>query len=1470
MRRYLSILFCLFGSQVIFGQFSCLFDHYSTRDGLSHGYIRNILKDSKGFMWFGTFDGINKFDGFAFTSYKARPGDTASLSSNRVDILKEDKLGFLWLKTYDSKIYRFDRRTENFDNVLEDIGAPKETKIETFFQTSVGDMWLLTDNSGIYRIETDPVEYSFTPTLYSSSGAGENKIYDNTMFFYHEDRMKQIWLGTAKGLNCLQYDNKTGKYRSTPLHLMSALKNHDYHFTCLAENKGLVWFGSEEGELAGCNLMTGEWRLAGLENSSPITTIQGKNNDVIYIATDGNGIFRFNTKNARVENHSNNPSVERIKRIYIDSHNLLWLEGNSEGVIKTDPWFKSMRHYSQKTDANPSLQIGSNSSFYEDKNDILWIALKEGGFGYYNRETDNFDYFFNKPGDPESKMSNSVNCFYVDTTGVLWLSTYFRGIEKVTLLRSNFHFMMLSQKSLNKTANEVRSVFEDRNGLLWIGTKDGTLHILDRQNNIIREYSQEIAFGMVYSIFQGKDGTIWLGTKGHGLFSAKHSYKDGTGFVFTQYRNNPHNENSLSSDMVYSVIEDAKERIWVGTFGGGLNLLERKDGKIQIKNTANSFKNYPRDIASRIRHLKEDKRGNIWIATTEGLFRFNPDKSTHDDCRFFHYRKIPGDSSSLGSNDVFYIFSDMNDSLWLGTLGGGLNKMTTYPGESQEPEFKVYTVDDGLPADAILSIEEDNKDNLWLSTENGISVFNIHKQQFKNYDESDGIKYSAFSEATSCRRASGEIYFGSLYGLYFFNPEDFPEKSIQPNLVLTNFRLFNQDVRPGAKNSPLSYAISETNEIVLKYHQNMFSIEYAGLDYRAQNKIQYKYTLEGFDNEVNGWHFVKNQHMATYTNVLPGKYIFRVRYANPDMIRQSREVKLNITVLPPPWKTGWAYTAYIILLIVIVEVTRRIAVTMIRLRNKVVIEKEMTDLKLRFFTNISHELRTPLTLITGPVDEISRNENLSSKGKEYIQLIERNANRMLKLINQLLDFRKIQNKRLILKLSYVDICTFVNEICSNFKELASEKKIDFRINSNIGHLKLWFDEEKIDIVIFNLLSNAFKFTPSGKHVELNIQHKDEDDYVSIEVVDQGIGIPKDKAPLIFKRFSDIHASKGIKSVGTGIGLSLSKELIDLHNGKISFESTEGSGTKFRIELRLGDKHFNKEWVEFVEDSKLTLKISNPELRNSSALDYYPDQEDGNEKIDVPEILIIEDNIELRKFIADQFKDSFKIKEADDGLEGYEKAVHLLPDIIISDIMMPGMDGIELIKRLKNDFNTSHIPVILLTAKSSVESKLEGLKYGADAYLTKPFNTLHLKAQIYNLLNQRKLLIEKFTNKVRLPDVHSEDEVVVTDRDNEFLKTVVAIIEENISNSEFKIDQISRSIGLGRTSFFKKLKGLTGMPPIDFVNEYRLKSAFHLLQTGNYNISEVSYMTGFNDPGYFSKRFKERFKKAPSSYLKLSN
>ncbi len=1466
MRGLFLILVFIISTYNLHGQYNCIFQHYSTRDGLSHGQVRTMLKDSKGFMWFGTFDGIDKFDGFRFTTYKTRPGDNASLSSNRIDRLMEDKWGFLWIQTYDSKVYRFDKRSETFESVLLDSSC-NEIKVDRIFKSSIGDFWLYSGIHGLFRLITDPNDFHLKIIKYNVFKNNPNENRDIKLVFINEDAQHQIWFGSEKDLVCLKLNKADNQYQINNNASEAISLTKRYHLSSIAEQSNKMWIGTVEGVLLSIDLNTLKSDSIVFKNSSAINILKSRFEPNLYIGTNGNGIFLYNTEQHAIEGHITNPLLQNIQYIFIDSHHLLWIETDKEGIIKTNSVFGNLRHFSQKTDADPSLQVRTTSSFFEDKNHVLWIALKEGGFGYYNRATDNFDYFYNEPGNPDSKMSNYVNSFYMDSTNVIWLCTYFRGLEKITILQGGFQFMKLNPSSSNRISNEVRSVFEDSRGILWIGTKDGQVHLLDKNNHILKEYADEIDHGMVYSICEDHTGNIWLGTKGNGLFKAQRTSKSLTDYTFTQYRHHPNDSRSLSSDMIYSVLEDSNERIWVGTFGEGLNLLVSENGHTYFKNSQNSFKNYPENIGSRIRYLQQDSRGNIWIASTEGLILFNPDENTPDNLTFHHYSKIPGDPSSLGNNDILYIFKDAVDTLWLGTLGGGLHKMISYPEEDLPPKFKIYTKTDGLPSDVILSIEEDNQHNLWLATENGISGFNIQRQVFRHYDEYNGIEKSTFSEATSCQRTSGEIYFGSLDGVYYFDPNRVGERTIQGNMVLTNLRLFNQDVYPGGKNSPLKEAISETSSIHLKYNQNMFSIEYVALDYEAQDKIEYAFELEGFDPEESGWHFVKNQRIATYTNIPPGKYTFKVKYVNHDSEFNETDASLKITILPPPWKTGWAYAGYILLLLIILEITRRIIFTMIRLRNKVVIEKEMTDLKLRFFTNISHELRTPLTLILGPVDELTHTEKLTERGKEHIQLIEHNAKRMLKLINQLLDFRKIQNKKMVLKLTHVDIVILIKEICANFKDIAEEKQIEFIVNSNIESLSVWIDEEKMDIVIFNLLSNAFKFTPSSRQIELNIIYQKHQNFVVIEVKDQGIGIPKEKASMVFNRFADIHDSTHYRDVGTGIGLSLSKELIELHNGTIGFESTEGVGTTFRIELKLGKDHFNEEWVEFIEDAQpCRKKIEEPEKLDFSYENHISINGSSSEH-EKPVVLIVEDNADVRKFISGLISDLYITEEATDGVEGFEKAIQLTPDIIISDVMMPRMDGIELISKLKNDFATSHIPVILLTAKSSVESKVEGLKYGADAYITKPFNSLLLKAQIQNLLDQRILLIEKFINRLKLLDIQEEKGAVITDRDSDFLETIVQIVENNISNSEFKIENIAKSVGLGRTSFFKKLKGLTGMSPIDFVSEFRLRKALKLLESGKYNISEVSYMTGFNDPGYFSKRFKERFKKAPSSYIR---
>ncbi|MBN2276026.1 MAG: response regulator [Bacteroidales bacterium] len=1465
MKKLIIIGVLLWLSQGIRSQFNCLFEHYSTRDGLSHGSVSDIMKDSKGFMWFSTFDGINKFDGYTFTTYKARPGDNTSLSSNRVILLTEDKWGFIWVQTYDSAVYRFDPRTEMFESVLKNTdGTPLSVK--KVFKSSLSDIWLTTGNNGIYRIATRPSDYTTNVFQYKKSPGNPLSLYSNAVLSVFEDTEKQIWVSTKKGLNCLQYDKNKNNfvYRKFSQHMHEELKR--YCFVSFTEHANRVWMGSHEGLLFCFDRAKQDLLKTDLAHGHSVTCMTGSPNGSLYIGTAGDGIYRYDIAEMQVKQHFSNAGLNYVINLFIDSYNILWIETDRDGIMKLNPDFSGFRHFTQPTDVDLTYMPRSACGWFEDEKHIVWVLLKGGGFGYYDREADNLAYFFNKPGDPASKMSNYVNCFYKDSADVLWLSTYYRGIEKITFLENKFRFMTFGHSIKSLIPNEVRALFEDSEGFLWVGTKNGTLYLLDHEKKILRQFSSEIDHGMVYSITEDRENNIWLGTKGKGLYKARRAGRNKTDYNFTCFRHDPQDPGSLSSDLIYSVVQDSKDRIWIGTFGQGLNLLTNENGHVTFNNSNNAFTNYPEVKGRRIRHIKEDGHGLLWIATTEGLILTDSDKGDPGNFVFEYYYKGPGDKNSLGSNDIYCIFIDRTDSLWLGTLGGGLHKMISRPENGRAPRFMVYTKDDGLPSDVILSIEADGNNNIWMSTENGIACLNRHNGTIKCYDEYDGLHSSSFSEATSLTRSNREMLFGTMEGLYTFFPEDFTDEAVITNLVLTRFRLFNQDVMPGIKGSPLKRSINETDEIRLNYKQSMFSIEYAGLDYSAQHKMQYAYLLEGLDSPDSGWHYVNNQRIATYTNVPPGEYLFRVRFVNPELRDINPERTLAITIKPPPWKTLWAYAVYVVILLLLLETARRIAFTMIRLRNRVTVEKEITNAKLRFFTNISHELRTPLSLIIGPVEEVSRTEKLSAKGIEHMQLVEKNAKRLLKFINQLLDFRKIQNNKMILKLAQVDLIVFAKEIYNNFRELAEEKSIDFKFSTDVDHMDVWIDEEKMDIVFFNLLSNAFKFTPAGRVIEVSISHNVNRNIVSIAIRDEGIGIPSDKIPVIFSRFADIHDHKINGHTGTGIGLSLSKELIDLHGGAISFNSTEGKGTTFIIELKTGKSHFNTNRVEFIERPQITKavdRIVENFVPQNSERDI-----DGTEAgyHDKALMLVVEDDDDLRRFLNDLLSGTFMVEEAVNGQEGLDKAIEYIPDIVITDVMMPELDGIELLNRLKNNFATSHIPVILLTAKSSIESRIEGLKYGADAYITKPFNSQYLMASARNLLEQRKLLLKKYTSHISVLDF-AQEEIIVTDKDDEFLQTVVGIIEDNISISDFKIETIAQRLGLGRTSFFKKIKGMTGKSPIDFVNEFRLQKAARMLMDGGHNISEVSYSCGFSDPGYFSKRFRERFKASPREYRK---
>ncbi|MEJ6980693.1 two-component regulator propeller domain-containing protein [Pedobacter sp. P351] len=1444
-----------------FAQPKANFKHYSTENGLSHDGVLCITKDKEGFMWFGTWDGINRFDGHVFTSYKSLPGDSSNLKNNKIRTIIEDKPGFLWVKTYDNLVYRFDKKKEEFLSVP---GTQKEFKdliIDRIAPVSTGDTWLLTTNQGLLCAVN--LNTSSAPKIYrySSEIRGDFHISGNSINFLFEDTDQRVWIGTGTGLSCLV--KKNGRYYEKQI-----FKNGrdsfrpDYSFTCAAEFKGKIYFGTADGNLISFDNRRSDFSIIPVSAGTKFNALRPSKKGQLYISTSGKGIITLSPETNAVRFNSM-PGADTFYSIYEDKSGLIWLEPERNGIIKFNPANGTFKLFSQKKDANV-VSPNKNYAVFEDINGVLWASLKGGGLGYFNPSADKIEYFYNEHGSPQQQFSNIITALYADPAGILWISAIDGGVNKITFPGNNFNYKLLVNNSQNKSENEVRALLEDKKGRLWISTKGGQIHVFKNGQKLgsVFENSPGLEVGSVYSIFEDREGSIWLGTKGNGLTIARPLDKEHSRYRLSKYVSDPGDKHSLSSNLVYSVFQDNRGRVWVGTLGGGLNLAIPSGGKMLFRNSKNAFKQYPASC-NVIRHLQQGTDGKIWVATTDGLVLFDPDKGSPENYQFLKYSKIPGDRSSLGNNDVQYIHRDRMGQMWVGTFGGGLNKAILDPA-TKKLKFRIYTRDEGLPNDIILSIVDDNKGNLWLATENGLSQFNRLTQSFKNYDSYDGLPPVGFSEAACFRSRSGHLYFGCVKGYIYFNPARLSNQKLNANMALTNIQLYNKDIIPGTPGSPLKFSLNSTELITLDYDQDVVSIDYTVLDYRAGQKVSYAYILKGYDK---GWHYVKNQHKATYTNLPPGKYEFIVKGTSTELFNNIPAKSLKITVLPPPWLSIWAYIAYCIVLVILIEMARRVISTMIKLRNNVAVEHRLTDLKMQFFTNISHELRTPLTLIVSPLEDISKNEPISARGRENINIVNRNANRMIRLINQLLDFRKVQSGKMRLRLSEIEIVGLLKEISKYFTGLAQEKNIDLQINSDVDELYAWLDEEKIDIVIYNLLSNAFKFSPPNKTIRIDVSAIKRNRDFTITITDQGHGIPKQKLSKIFELYYEGDKISDNNLKGTGIGLALSKELIEAHYGTISADNSPEGGMIFSIELKTGKEHFKAGEADFVNTPQLSAFINSgyPDAVSDKISDRLAVSR--NAKPDMQSLLLVEDNSELRKFLAAQLSQFYRVLEAADGAEGFKAACDNLPDLIISDVMMPNMDGIEMLDKIKTDAHTSHIPVILLTAKSSVESMIEGLKYGADFYITKPFHTDHILASVENLLSQRKKLFESLVSHDKKLVQIKPDEILITSRDEEFLKDVIRIVEAGILESEFNIDNVAEAVGVGRTAFYKKLKSLTGLAPVEFVRDMRLKRAMQLLDAAEYTVSEISYMTGFSSSGYFSTCFKEKYKVSPSEYMK---
>ena len=1366
-----------------------IFENLSVEQGLSQSSVLSICQDSMGFLWIGTEDGLNKYDGYKFTVYKNTPNDPTSLGDNRVNAIIEDRIGNLWIGTSGGGLNMLDRKSGKFHrykNILSDSNSLSNNVVLSICEDISGILWIGTMGGGLNKFNPDTE--LFNNFLHSKSD--KNSISHNIVYAIIEDSYHILWIGTWGGLNkYIRLKNKFIRYEHNPSDLKSLSENKV--FSIFEDKSKVLWVGTWGGGLNMFNRDDENFtryhdHTKNLNNNNEVTTamLEDPYGD-FWIGTFGDGIYLLDERRNYIGEFYNNPdnasslSNNRIYRIVGDRiSDIIWVGTVGGGLNKIDRRKGRFNHYTHQYNNPNSLSDKGVFAFCEDNSGLIWIGTYGGGLNCFERKSNQFKHYKNNPTDPNSLSDNRVSSILERKSGELWIGTFAGGMNKFEKKNNTFIRFIHNENDPNTLSDDKISVlFEDSFGTLWIGTVAGGLNRYDEINS-----------------------------------------------KFISYKNDSNDLTTLSHNRIYSIFEDKSRTIWIGTFGGGLNKFNR---------------------------ITED---------------------------FTHYIYDPENVFSISNNKIYSIFEDKSGYLWIGTVGGGLNKF-----DRERDIFYHYREKDGLANDVIYGILEDDRGNLWLSTNRGLSRFNISEESFKNFDLRDGLQHDEFNQGAALKNRSGELFFGGINGFNIFHPDSIRDYTEKPDIVITDFQLLNKPVSIGFdtlwNRTILEKTISETKVIELNHNDNVFSIEFAALDFRNPEKNKYAYIMEGFNLD---WTYTDAQRrFVTYTNLDPGEYIFRIKGSNADGIWNEEGASLKFIIHPPWWTTWWAYVLYLIVFIFAFVSSTRFYLNRQRLKHQLMLEhdhaeklEEMDHMKSRFFANISHEFRTPLTLILGPAENIVK--KISSDPVKEADLIARNSKRLLQLVNQLLDLSKLDSGKLKLKTSACNIVSFVRGISLSFESLSESKDIMLKIKSDKEFIEVYFDREKMIKVLTNLLSNAFKFSPEGERVLIAITEK-ENKSVEIKIRNTGVGIPGVELPKLFDRFYQVDSSQTKEYEGSGIGLALTKELVELHHGTISVESNERSSgrkdsawTQFTINLPLGIMHLkNNEIVKPKIDQPVSEREERKLLEHEISLEEedYLSTKTLTESVSLHNeasitILVVEDNYDMRGYIKESLSENYSIEEAINGEQGVRIAKKIIPDLIISDLMMPKMDGKELTRVLKNDEITSHIPIIILTAKSEQESRIEGLQTGADDYLTKPFDLKELQIRVDNLINIRKKLQEKFskgeflTRKPRAKKLKTIDE--------KFLGKVIEIIEENLSEEEFSIEHFSKEVGMSRHHLHKKLKAMVGKSPSQYVRSVRLHRAKEMIEEAEGNISEIAYNVGFSSPAYFSKCFKEEFGYPPSN------
>ncbi len=1377
--------------------------HYSVSDGLSQNTVMAILQDRDGFMWFGTWDGLNRFDGYEFRTYKPTLyGET--LSSNRIDMLYEDSLGYVWMRTYSGAYYLLNKHTEQIlaTNIQDTRLGRSHSGKSLIVEPRKGEVWVAGGNNLLrMREHSGSALFKTEPTQFTLHGDINSLLYTNGT----------LWAGTTKGLESLM-----GEERS--IFAPGRTDEENCFLVGFFDGKHL-WFGTEAGILWRFSPRGQRFERIDVGIHSPITNIVSCDANALIITTEADGFVWYDKRfgHSEIYNSSTTNLIRsnRFYDLYVDRRGCVWMENEERGVLRFRPQDKSVKRYMSNIDERYDHQLNINFIAFEDKDGCLWINPQGGGFACYDEMSDSL---VNRLGG----VTNMIHSAYMDSKGSLWLGTYDLGLDRISVVDNRFELYDLRQDLHH--SGELRAMLQRRDSTLVLATKDKRVRVFSR--NMVYQTTLPVN-ALIYSMLENADGTIWMGSKTDGLFLY-------TPDSIVNYRADGRACSLLCND-VYDLCYGPDSTLYVATFGGGVNIF--RNGK--FIHQENHWTGYPERFGARVRDLLFVDDTTLFAATTTGVLRINTRTLETQATPYF---------------DIRALHQTHDGHLWIGTFGGGLIEVINPLANPlfADENINIYNLTNGLVSDIVLAITEDPSTNdIWFSYEAGLTHLSMDTRTFQHFSALEAEKGAVFGEAHGLMLNDGQLLFGYSFGACRFDPNRIIRVEEVPRIQFTNFLVFNQPLQPTA-NGPLRDAICYAPRIILNHSQSVFSIEYAALAFpRDDDRVQYAYKMDGVDAD---WNYVGTLRRATYTRLKRGDFTFRVRSTNTQGVWVDNERTLSIHVCAPVWLTGWAFMLYALLLLLIAFALYETILFVTRLRQEVAVEQKVTEIKLRFFTNISHELRTPLTLITGPVENVLKNEKISPSVRSQLEIVASNSARMLRMINQILDFRKIQNHKMTMKIQQIDISRQVEETCANFNKEAADKHILYSIENDLDETTVWLDKGMLDTIIYNLLSNAFKYTDEGGSITVRLGRRE--NYVTITVADTGIGIPKDKRSMLFERFAsqnEIHAA--VNKTGTGIGLNLVKELVDLQHGFIEVESEQGKGSAFTVLFPLGSEHFENDTVEMMvddtiaaSDEQLVTKGIQPKVVSDSRYD----------------ILVVDDNEDMCRFLTSFLSPLYSVREAGDGYEALEKIRQQMPDMIISDLMMPNMDGLQLTDRLKNDTSTSHIPIILLTAKSAIESRLEALKYGADDYITKPFSPEYLMTRIENILRQRKNLQETYRSSLLSLQPKQLKE---QSPDETFLAHLLEYMERNMDNSDLTVDDLVREMTLGRTVFFNKLKSLTGLSPVEFIREVRIKRAAQLLEKGHYNVTEITYMVGMNDSRYFAKCFKNAFGVTPTEYKK---